>query len=195
MKLKIKNNDLIKDIIGDSKIYPKYATQIINLANQNAQGTRPRIVGQLSELIIPFQGKDYADWENWYLTNKQECLEQASEKIYEMIINLKEVINKIDKQMVDDWVKDLVLVKTFVGLSFQKSILKKISELKKTTYKMADSVDEAKGIDGYIGEIPVSIKPISYKTKNMLREKISVTMIYYTKDKNGITIEFENPEL
>jgi len=192
MKIKIKNNDLIKDIVGNTKTYPKYATQIINLANQNAQGTRPHTVGQLSELIIPFQGKDYKDWEDWYFTNKKECLEQASEKIYEMVTNLKEVINKIDKKMVADWVEDLVLVKTFVGLSFQKSILKTVSKLKNTTYKMADAVDEAKGIDGYIGEIPVSIKPISYNTKNMLREKITVKMIYYTKDKNGITIEFED---
>ena len=43
--------------------FPKYATQIINLANQNAQGTRPGIVGQMSDLILEFPGKEY---ENGY---------------------------------------------------------------------------------------------------------------------------------
>ncbi len=28
--------------------FPKYTTQLMNLANLNAQGTRPKVVGQLS---------------------------------------------------------------------------------------------------------------------------------------------------
>ena len=49
--IKIKNKDLIRELIGETKDFPKYTSQIINLANQNAQGTRPRVVGQLTELI------------------------------------------------------------------------------------------------------------------------------------------------
>lgn len=39
MKLKIKNIELMSDIVGEIKEFPKYTTQLINLANQNAQGT------------------------------------------------------------------------------------------------------------------------------------------------------------
>jgi hypothetical protein len=42
--------------------------QLLNLANQNAQGTRPKIVGQMSELIEQFGGKSLDEWERWYLT-------------------------------------------------------------------------------------------------------------------------------
>ena len=31
--------------------FPKYTTQIINQASQNMQATRPKVVGQMSELI------------------------------------------------------------------------------------------------------------------------------------------------
>ena len=31
--------------------FPKYTTQLMNLANQTAQGTRPKVVGQMSELF------------------------------------------------------------------------------------------------------------------------------------------------
>lgn len=48
---KIKNEDLAKDIVSKVELFPKYTTQIMNLANQNAQGTRPAVVGQMSELI------------------------------------------------------------------------------------------------------------------------------------------------
>jgi MjaI restriction endonuclease len=39
---------------------------IINLANHNAQGTRPKVVGQMSDLIQKFGGKKYNDGVNWY---------------------------------------------------------------------------------------------------------------------------------
>jgi tRNA/tmRNA/rRNA uracil-C5-methylase (TrmA/RlmC/RlmD family) len=31
--------------------FPKYTTQIMNTANQNVQGTRPPVIGQMSEII------------------------------------------------------------------------------------------------------------------------------------------------
>ncbi len=43
----------------------------------------------------------------------------------------------------------------------------------------------------YIGEIPVSIKPMTYKSKNMLQERIDSTIIYYDKVKDGIKVELD----
>ena len=51
-----------------------------------------------------------------------------------MIGNLKEAMEKIDPTMVERWVKDLVLVKTFSGLKFQEAILEKGAELLETDY-------------------------------------------------------------
>ena len=81
--------------------------------------------------------------------------------------------------------------KTFAGLNFQEAILKKVAESKKTTYKFSTKEEESKGIDGYIDTIPVSIKPITYKTQNHLLENISANMIFYNKKKDGLTIEFD----
>lgn len=108
-----------------------------------------------------------------------------------MILNLKEAINLIDKQMVNNWAKDLVLTKTFVGLRFQESILKKVSSLKNKSYRLANPQEESSGLDGYIGSKAISIKPITYKTKNMLSEEINVDIIYYDKKKDGISVEFD----
>jgi hypothetical protein len=46
MKIEILNADLISEIVGELEIFPKYTTQLINLANQNAQGTRPKMLGR-----------------------------------------------------------------------------------------------------------------------------------------------------
>ena len=44
----------------------------------------------------------------------------------------------------------------------------------------------------YVGDIPYTVKPDTYKTMERLSETISVKMIYYTKTKTGLTIEIED---
>jgi len=187
--IKISFKELIKEISGEAKEFPKYTTQIINLANQNAQGTRPRVVGQLSELIVRCPHKEYRKWKEWYLQQQPKAINDAAKKIFYMVENLKKAINQIDEKMVKKWVEDLVIDKTFIGLKFQEGILKRIAKLKKLKYCLATPNEESKGIDGFIGDIPISIKPITYKTKNMLSEKIEVKIIYYEKKKDGIIID------
>lgn len=60
-----------------------------------------------------------------------------------------------------------------------------------TTYKLSSPEEESKGIDGYIGELPISIKPESYKSKKTLSEKIDVKFIFYHKIKDGISIDID----
>lgn len=92
--------------------------------------------------------------------------------------------------MVERWVHDLVVVKTFIGMKCQKAILIKVAELEGKDWRLSSVLDESKGIDGYVGDEPVSIKPSTYKTKNALRELISVRMIYYEKAKDGVVFEY-----
>lgn len=189
MPIKIKNEELIKELIGETKEFPRYTTQIMNLANQNAQGTRPRVVGQLSELIKECPEKTYEGWKNWYLSKHPKAIENAAGKISEMIDNLKKAIQTIDKPMIKKWVEDLVLEKTFIGLRFQEAILKKVASIKKTDYRLSNPKEESQGIDGFIGNIPVSIKPTTYKTKSALREEIKIKIIFYNKTKSGLEID------
>lgn len=190
-KIKIKNEEVTQLLDAEVVSFPKYATQLINLANQNAQGTRPEVVGQMSELIKEFKGKKLEEWGKWYLNKHPEAIEKAKTKILQMMENFKEVITLIDAQMIESWVKDLVIVKTFVGLKFQEAIMKRVAATMGEGYRMSDPEDEAKGIDGYIGEIPISIKPQTYESKQMLPEIIGVHIIYYDKVKDGINILFE----
>ncbi|MEA3360666.1 MAG: MjaI family restriction endonuclease [Thermodesulfobacteriota bacterium] len=190
-KTKLKNNEIKKLLGVDSPDFPKYSTQILNLANQNAQGTRPAVVGQMSELIQEFSGKSIREWEEWYLKEYPDAIQKASEKILEMVDNFKNVMSKIDRQLVENWVRDLVIIKTFIGLRFQEAVLEKIGELLKKDYRLATAEEESHGIDGFVGGIPVSIKPESYKSKNSLSEHIEAKIVYYQKVKDGLVIDIE----
>ena len=117
------------------------------------------------------------------------AINKATDKIMPMIENFKEAINKIDKEIVKKWVDDLVIDKTFIGLKFQEAILKRIAKMKNKSYRLSTPQEESKGVDGFIGELPVSIKPITYKIKDMLNEQIEVKIIFYEKKKDGINVD------
>lgn len=189
--VKILNNEVLNLLDTEVSTFPKYATQILNLANQNAQGTRPSVVGQMSDLIQDFKGNKIKDWEEWYLEKHPESITNAAKKIFEMVTNFKDVMSQIDRDMVEKWVKDLVVIKTFVGLKFQEAILKSVSQFFETGYRLAQPAEESAGIDGFIGDKPVSIKPTTYDLKKSLAEIIEAPVIYYEKVKDGIKVSFD----
>ncbi|MGC9061140.1 MAG: MjaI family restriction endonuclease, partial [Thermoplasmata archaeon] len=134
--------------------------------------------------------KKKSEWEDWYLKKKPDAIKNATEKILQKLKELKDAMNKIDRDTVEQWVRDLVIVKTFAGLRFQEAILKKGAEIKGTSYRFANPDEESKGIDGYIGDIPVSIKPYTYDVKASLPEHIRVKIIYYRKVDDGIEVDY-----
>ncbi|HHY82014.1 MAG TPA: MjaI family restriction endonuclease [Clostridiales bacterium] len=176
--------------------FPKYTSQLINWANNNAQGTRPKVVGKMTELFPEFleSGEDVTieNWKRWYTERYPDTICKATDKIYRQIQNFREAIQLIDREMVEKWVEDLIIVKTFNGINIQKAILASLAEKKGTTFRMANSSEESRGIDGYVGDTPYSIKPDTYKTMDHLPEVIDVKMIYYKKTKNGFKIEVED---
>jgi uncharacterized protein YukE len=190
MKIKLTNEQIRQALDIPSPSFPKYVSQLINIANQNAQGTRPRVVGQLTDLIQEFSGKTLEEWEQWYLQRYPNAINTAKEKIILMLESFKDAMRKIDEDMVYEWARDLVIVQTFIGLQFQEAILKKGAEIKGVGYKMSEKTGESQGIDGYLGDIPVSIKPDTYKLKKSLREEIPAKIIYYKKIKNGIEVDY-----
>ena len=191
MKLKLPAKEVRRLLDLESPEFPKYVTQIINLANQNAQGTRPRVVGQLSDLIQEFPGHKLHEWQEWYTKRYPESVKLATEKVQSMVGQLKEAIGRIDRDMIETWVRDLVFIKTFVGLKFQEAVLARLAQEKRATYRLGTPEEESRGFDGYVGETPISIKPVTYKQKAALSETIEARIVYYRKVKDGIEIEFE----
>lgn len=190
-KIKMKNSEVEQLSNASQYAFPKYATQIINLLNSNAQGTRPFVVGQMSELIQEFDGKSLEEWVVWYNERQPNAVHNATEKIYGMYLLMREAFNSITKEMVEAWVKDLVYNKTYCGLKFQSAIIAFLANKVGKSWRLANIEEEAKGIDGFIGETPIQIKSSTYKIEGRLSETIEVPIVYYDKKKDGINIEYD----
>lgn len=171
--------------------FPRYTTQIINLVNSNAQGTRPEVVGQMSELIQEFDGNSLQEWIQWYSTKHPNAVEAATDKIYSKFQEMKHAVDLINREMIEAWVKDLVYTKTYCGLKFQSTIIAFLAVKLGKTWRLATIEEEAKGIDGFIGETPIQIKSATYKIESRLSETIDAPIVYYEKKKDGINIEYD----
>lgn len=184
MKFRISKEAMIHEYDFPSVIFPKYTSQIMNLANQNAQGTRPHVVGQMSELFPEYRDSDDVPsidgWAEWYLDRHPDAIDRATDKIEQQVENLKRAIPLIDRNMIKRWVTDLVINKTYMGLYYQQVILAHIAETEQLPWRLATPEEESQGIDGYIGSHAYSIKPNTYKTMSRLPESIQVTMIFYS---------------
>lgn len=195
MKKKISNQEVAA--LSNASVYPfpKYTTMLINQINQTAQGTRPKVVGQMSDLIQEFDGQTLEEWKKWYDSKQPEAIEKATAKIYAQFLKLKEAMNQIDENLIREWVKDLVYNKTFCGLKVQQAVISFIAEElgKQGKWRLANKDEEKEGIDGYIDGKPVQVKSSTYKTEAQLKEIIKAPIVYYEKKKSGLEIEF-NPD-
>ena len=121
MNYTLKNESIEDYNQSESYEFPKYTSQLINWANQNAQGTRPRVVGQMSELFPEFMSHteriSIEYWKRFYVMQHPHAFKEATDKIYAQIENLREAIKLIDRDMVEHWVEDLIVNKTFSILS------------------------------------------------------------------------------
>lgn len=192
-KFKITNDKVAELSNAPQYEFPKYFTQFINLVNSNAGGTRSKVVGQMSELIKEFDGHTIDEWITWYDERNPDAVDNASEKIWDMYKLTKSAFDSITKEMIENWVKDLIYVKTFCGLRFQTAIISAIAAQLEKNWREANPEEESHGIDGFIGDKPIQIKPTTYKLETRLAETINVPIAYYDKKKDGISIEY-NPD-
>ena len=193
MRLTISNKQVKDHLEIPDFRFPVYVKQLINLANVISKGTRPRYVGQMTELIKQFQGNKYREWCSFYEERHPNAILYATTRIMETIEKMKKILNTIDENMVRRWVEDLIKNKTFAGLKFQEVILKELSEIYGEDYRLANPVEEAEGIDGYVGEQAYQIKSKFSKMSHYPKATTEgVHNIFYRKTPGGnLTIDIE----
>ena len=86
MNYTLKNENIVDYNESNKFEFPKYTSQLINWANQNAQGTRPVVVGQMSELFPEFMASGEKitvdNWRKWYKSKHPDAFDKATDKIF-----------------------------------------------------------------------------------------------------------------
>lgn len=105
-----------------------------------------------------------------------------------MLEQIHDAMDKIDRETVLRWVTELVLEKTYAGLRVERAILEEAAHCLGRTLQLSSPEEESRGIDGYLDELPVSVKPNTYKAMGTIGETIDARMIYYEKKSNGTIV-------
>ncbi|ELZ48783.1 hypothetical protein C465_09055 [Halorubrum distributum JCM 9100] len=156
-------------------------------------------MGQMSEIIEEFRQEHpdgtFEDWVKYYKTEHDgdERLEEATETAYPMVEKMRDAFEEIDEEMTHDFLRDLVLFKTYEGFDIQEAILRKLGEMYNEEVTRASAEDESKGIDGYVGDQPVQIKPTTYPDD--LQEGIEVPIVTYDENKSNKAMTVNASEL
>ncbi|MFW6009169.1 MAG: MjaI family restriction endonuclease [archaeon] len=177
---------------------PKYIYPLIDKANYISGGSRAYNVGKLHVLIKKCKFNSLNQWKTWYNKKYPNAINIATHKISktveQFIINIthKKRISTKEKRNIKKYskrfIENLIFDKTFAGMKIQEVILKKLSIMMKVQSTWATASDDSKGIDGYLGSIPVSIKPITCNIK----KKPGVKRINYTIKNNEIMFTFSS---
>jgi hypothetical protein len=168
------------------KQFPKYTASLINLVNRWARGTASSVVGQMSDLAAECPYHDYDKWREWYLHKHPDAIDKSVRLIRTKLEEVQDAVGKIDNELIRTWVIDLVIDKSFWGLKIQEAILQELQNRTGKPCRRATSVEERKGIDGFVDGLPVQIKPSTYKTASNVRtEVLRAKTIYYRKDSNN----------
>lgn len=147
----------------------------------------------MSELIKQWESEEsdhsFESWRVWYLRKRPQAVEEATRKVKTMLENMKQAMDDVDDETIRSWVEDLVITNTYVGLRLQDLILKKLASDYRKPLRHSTPAEESKGIDGFIGDIPVSVKPSTYKLQETWVEKLGGFVVYYSKEEDEVKLE------
>ena len=178
---------------------PKYTTYLLNPAINLSQSNRPDVVGQMSDIIEEFREEQpdgqFEDWIEYYYTeyDGETRLDQATEKAFPMVKKMKEAFEQVDRELTHNYLRDLVLFKTYEGFDIQETILRKLGDMFDRDIEPASAGEESQGIDGYLGDQPLQIKPTTYK--DSLQEEFDVPVVYYDENKTNRAMTVDISEL
>ncbi|MCH8299625.1 MAG: MjaI family restriction endonuclease [Candidatus Marinimicrobia bacterium] len=77
------------------------------------------------------------------------------------------------------------------GPVFGEQVIKNIADKTNNSYRLANPDEESKGIDGFIGDTPVTVKPLSDIPTDRIRVVKEGVLISYSKTSKGIEVEFD----
>lgn len=196
IKLTAKN---FKGVIHRARrVWPKYSTQLLNIAGQNCKVFDVKKVGSAKELWLEMRSKKirgtFENWCKFYDANPlAQNIPAQAQRLYEMIQKMG--IVTIDLAMCEDYVKEVLYNKTHMGMAGEEMALEAVAEYFGQKLRFSTAAEEAQGIDGWIGDKPAQVKPEGSAFKGHVHnhpDKDKVLLVTYVPKKQVCFIH--NPE-
>jgi hypothetical protein len=178
------------NILKKQKInYPREFYGIINQLNRSSHSTSPKRIGKVHNLFKQRKFRSLGEWEKWYNNHYPGTINKSINTIYDALIigtDPSLAYRRRYKKFIRKFVKNLVINQTYTGLKIQEVILIKLSQIMRKNFKWSSGKEDSSGVDGYIGNIPISIKPKTSREN----KKPGTKRVYYEIDENKHILKF-----
>lgn len=178
--IKLTANDFKGLIKRDRCDFPTNTKPILNIATQNSQATRPKVVGSVKEFFSEFlkinQGKSVDDWEKFYYTHKQgqAKIRAATDRLHTYLNKMPVDYTVFTRDIAENYILDLVINKTHYGMSGEYHAVLATAKYFDLPYRFSTAEEEKQGIDAWIGDHPVQVKPHDSVAKHHVRNVVDV---------------------
>ena len=189
-KIRVSGGEREQIVRGFQEGFPKYTTQILNIANQNARSTRPECVGNMSDIITEFRNKypdgKYEEWVRFYEEeyDGEEALSESAAQLHEMVEKMEEAIAQIDQEMAHRYIRQLVLYKTYMGESadIEEVVIAKLEQV----YGTDIEVTPDSWILGRLRDVPFVVESLHSGVEEQPPENVAT--VYYREESNNSII-------
>jgi hypothetical protein len=160
----------------------------INTGNCQSRATAVSKVGKVHGMFRGKKFRSLGEYRKRYLSQYPDAIDNAVEDIMEDFkrFGLPAKKRREYKKHVEFFVENLVINQSYTGLKIQEAILVKMSEIMGQDYRWATDKEDSSGIDGFVGEIPFSVKSKSSNVK----KKPGTKRIDYSIDEKNNTLSF-----
>lgn len=178
--------------------WPKYSTQILNIAAQNCKAFDVKRLGSAKETWLSMRSaKIPGTFENWVAfynaTPLSANIPAQAQKLFDMIQKMQ--IGGITQEMCEDYIKEVIYNKTHMGMAGEEMAVQAVGAHFELPVRFSNAEEEAQGIDGWIGDYPVQVKPEGSAFKGHVHnhpDKDRVLLVTYVPKKTVCYIH--NPE-
>ncbi|AHG00838.1 hypothetical protein HALLA_09690 [Halostagnicola larsenii XH-48] len=117
--------------------------------------------------------------------NGKVKVQRSAKKTYEMVENMREAIDLITYDMVEQWVEDLILYKSYMGFDAREVILPKLGRELQMGSRLASPEEMSEGISGYLGDQPICLRSLKHDKGPAMYEDAGVPVVYYEETNSG----------
>ena len=183
----------------ERSVFPLYSKSILNIATQNSKATGVKVVGSMKDQWTQFmatRGRSVQAWETWYMANGGPAkIQAATNRLYDMLCKMPVDHSVFTRALAEQYIMDLVINKTHYGMSGEYHSVLAAARHFDLDYRFSTPEEESQGIDAWIGDRPVQVKPHDSVKMHHVRNHADVKqtlVITYEAKKDSCYIH--NPE-
>lgn len=182
------------------RVWPRYTTQILNIAGQNAQCFNANKIGSMKEHWLEFTATGQPDtlenWEAfWFTKHTEEDLVWAANKLFSKVSEMPIDTTVITAELCRDYVEEVIFNKTHFGMGGESAAIRAAAEYFGLPFRFSNAEEESQGIDGWIGDKPVQVKPEdTYKKGHVFNAADVTRQLFVTYEKKAHACYIHNPE-